>query len=93
MGNIFFYSSSNKSLAILYFSLFCFIYIWSKYKINTTRLNGKNRRCLENKSLLAADCHGLHSQHELIHETIGCILIKTWTPLYMCVTSMVHHVE
>ena len=91
MGNIFFYSSSNKSLAILYFN--CFVLFIFGANTNTTRQKGKYRKCLENKSLLATDCHGFHSQHELIHETIGCILIKTWTPLYMCVTSMVHHVE
>ena len=85
MGNIFFYSSSNKNLAILYFSLFCFIYIWSKYKINT-RQKGKYRKYLENKSLLAADFHDLITKSwELIHEIIGSTLIKTWTSTWVLI--------
>ena len=63
-------------------------------KINTTRQKGKyTRKFLENKSLLAADCHFICSQHELSHETIGSILVKIWTPLYTSVNPMVHHVE
>ena len=59
--------------------------------MNTTRQKRKyNRKFLENKSLLAADCHCTQSQHELSHETIGSILVKTWTPLYTSVNPMVH---
>ena len=73
--------------------LTCFILFIFGAKTNTSRQKGKCRRRCENKSLLAADCHGLCSQHELIHETIGSILIKTWTPLYMHVNPMMHHVK
>ena len=58
--------------------------------MNTTRQKKYNRKFLENKSLLAADCHCIQSQHELSHETIGSILVKTWTPLYTSVNPMVH---
>ena len=42
--------------------------------MNTTRQKGKyNRKFLENKSLLVADYHCIHTsrQRELCHETIG----------------------
>ena len=42
---------------------------------------------IENTSLLAADCHGLHSQHELIHDIIGSTVNKTWT-LFTCVLTL-----
>ena len=60
--------------------LTCFILFIFGAKTNTSRQK-------------TADCHGLCSQHELIHETIGSILIKTWTPLYMHVNPMMHHVK
>ena len=62
--------------------------------MNTTKRKGKyTKKFLENKSLQAADCHCIHSQHEFSHEIIVSILIKTWTPLYTSVNPMVHHVE
>ena len=69
-------------------------HLYLEPKINTTRQKGKyTRKFLENKSLLAADCYCIHSQHELSHETIGSILVKIWTPLYTSVNPMVRHVE
>ena len=73
-----FYGQSERTYYLNYF-ITCFISFIFGAKTNTTRRKGKYRKYLEHKSLLAADCHDLQSQHKLIHETIGSILIKTWT--------------
>ena len=67
-------------MAIFILACFILFIFGAKDEYNQTERKIYTKKFIENKSLQAADCHCIHSQHEFSHEIIVSILIKTWTP-------------
>ena len=67
-------------MAIFILACFILFIFGAKDKYNQTERKIYTKKFIENKSLQAADCHCIHSQHEFSYEIIVSILIKTWTP-------------